>query len=402
MATTSQVITAAQNARLALAQNLRHVGVAASDTETITQLAAKVADADEWHPNPYWPSLDDTLDNQIAFVVIDRDEEGIAARFAFAVTTSVGNYTIDWGDGTVETLASGAIADHTYAIDGGTSDGHGKTTYKAKITAVGTITSFAVQNYINTFVYVNNPILYSKYFASGTTTLASAFHLCKILETVVFSTLPLCTSLGNAFSYSGIKSISLPALPTVQSISQCFMYCARLETVFFPALPNCTAAQYTFLYSLAMKRIRFESLPKLQTAVNMVFSLVSLTELLLPEDLGISAPSVDFGSFMQSTTARIAINIPNAKLTKISAIGSSRPRSGVYSLTFHPQSTFSGTAPQIDISYCDFTRASLVNLFNILPTLSGKQIKITGCTGAAELTAADRAIATGKGWTIVE
>jgi hypothetical protein len=34
--------------------------------------------------------------------------------------------------------------------------------------------------------------------------------------------------------------------------------------------------------------------------------------------------------------------------------------------------------------------------------LSGKQIKITGCTGAAELTSGDRAIATGKGWTVVE
>lgn len=46
-------------------------------------------------------------------------------------------------------------------------------------------------------------------------------------------------------------------------------------------------------------------------------------------------------------------------------------------------------------------QAALVTLFGDLPTLSGKQIVITGCTGAALLTAPERAIATGKGWNII-
>lgn len=60
-----------------------------------------------------------------------------------------------------------------------------------------------------------------------------------------------------------------------------------------------------------------------------------------------------------------------------------------------------GTAPQIDISDTGLDRAALVALFNSMPTVSASQVcNIKGCTGAADLTAADLAIATGKGWTV--
>ena len=46
-------------------------------------------------------------------------------------------------------------------------------------------------------------------------------------------------------------------------------------------------------------------------------------------------------------------------------------------------------------------QAALVQVFNDLPTLVGKTINITANPGAALLTAGERAIATGKGWTII-
>jgi len=45
-------------------------------------------------------------------------------------------------------------------------------------------------------------------------------------------------------------------------------------------------------------------------------------------------------------------------------------------------------------------QAALVQVFNDLPTITAKTINITGASGAAALTAPERAIATGKGWTI--
>lgn len=63
---------------------------------------------------------------------------------------------------------------------------------------------------------------------------------------------------------------------------------------------------------------------------------------------------------------------------------------------------FNGESPQIKVSYTYLDRAALVSLFNSMPTVTDSQVcDITGATGAANLTAADLAIATDKGWTIV-
>ena len=61
----------------------------------------------------------------------------------------------------------------------------------------------------------------------------------------------------------------------------------------------------------------------------------------------------------------------------------------------------------IDISNCSFERSGMVELFNSLPTITNSsKLTITGnpcLTGTTNLlTDADRAIATSKGWTLVE
>jgi len=61
-------------------------------------------------------------------------------------------------------------------------------------------------------------------------------------------------------------------------------------------------------------------------------------------------------------------------------------------------SLFAGTSPQIDISHTSLDAASISLLFGDLPTLTGKTIRITGATGAADTS--NDAIATAKGWTI--
>lgn len=48
-----------------------------------------------------------------------------------------------------------------------------------------------------------------------------------------------------------------------------------------------------------------------------------------------------------------------------------------------------------------FTRTNLVELFNGLPTVTGSNtLTITGTAGNATVTTGERAIATGKGWTL--
>jgi hypothetical protein len=62
---------------------------------------------------------------------------------------------------------------------------------------------------------------------------------------------------------------------------------------------------------------------------------------------------------------------------------------------------YAGVSPQIDIRYNGLGQAALVQVFNDLPTIVSKTINITDNPGAALLTAPERLIATGKGWTIV-
>lgn len=92
----------------------------------------------------------------------------------------------------------------------------------------------------------------------------------------------------------------------------------------------------------------------------------------------------------------------HSTMTKL-AVGASAsyPINGIKWLTVSSSAPFSGTSPQINVSYTGLNRAALVQLFNSLPTVTDDQVcTITGCSGAADLTADDLAIATAKGWTV--
>ena len=96
------------------------------------------------------------------------------------------------------------------------------------------------------------------------------------------------------------------------------------------------------------------------------------------------------------------------------------PKGGQYSGTYALRRlTFRNDLPDgkysirsnIDIRYCSFDRSGMVEMFESLPDLNGSGVstsnrKITiisnPCVKDGSLTSADRAIATTKGWTLVE
>lgn len=81
---------------------------------------------------------------------------------------------------------------------------------------------------------------------------------------------------------------------------------------------------------------------------------------------------------------------------------SAKPMRGIKGVVLSTSMTINGTSsPQINLEYTGLNKAALVALFNSLPTVEDGQVcDITGATGAADLEAADLAIATEKGWTI--
>ena len=77
--------------------------------------------------------------------------------------------------------------------------------------------------------------------------------------------------------------------------------------------------------------------------------------------------------------------------------------SGCYSLTSialdNTVTGWSGYA--VSLQDCSLSHAAIVAFFNSLPTItSAKAITLTGNPGVSELTDAEKAIATGKGWTL--
>jgi hypothetical protein len=161
-----------------------------------------------------------------------------------------------------------------------------------------------------------------------------------------------------------------------------FGNCFGLTNVVLPAtgsnvLTNC-AAMFTTDFNL--RNIENTSVLGSTTGAT------TMTTFLTTGGGGYITGSLSFGANLSA----IAINGGSAN-TMVSVSGVRLTNTG---------SLYGGTSPQINISWTMLGTGSLVDVFNDLPTLTGKTINITGASGASSLTAGQRAIATGKGWTI--
>ena len=115
--------------------------------------------------------------------------------------------------------------------------------------------------------------------------------------------------------------------------------------------------------------------------------------------LGSITTQSDFTDTLRDCEALSGTITIGSLLTKIGIYGSSGKNIQITGLRLtNASSTFTGSSPQINVSYTNLDATALNQLFTDLPTLTGKTINITGSVGAS---ACDRSIATGKGWTVI-
>jgi len=224
------------------------------------------------------------------------------------------------------------------------------------------------------------------------TTMASTFN-CSARGSLGNITLPTsmsaCTDFGSSFvGQSTISSITFPSTTgNITSFANCFQEAGNITTVVLPT------TQLTALTSIGGM---FSSCPYITTITNV-------------DKLG--NPSTTATTYINATTFTTAqyTALPSidfyckfSKLDLGGGAGAITTRSQLNSLRLRNNGSgqYGGTSPQINISYTKLSQAALVQVFNDLPTITAKTINITGATGAAALTAGERAIATGKGWTI--
>jgi hypothetical protein len=252
------------------------------------------------------------------------------------------------------------------------------------------------------------------------TTMNSTFLNCFSLKEVTFPTsMNACTIVSSLFSgcYSLQKVVlptSMSSLGSVGGVNNFTMFqnCRQLRSVVFPNNASMTLiSNFTSLFntcyslqSVTLPPVRSNSL---NNATNMFAATPSLTGITNIEYIGNSGSTTTTyvnGTTMGSTSGVLSLDF-YCKFSKLelNGTGTGTGMNGLNTLRLRNSGSgqYGGTSPQINISNTDLSQAALVQVFNDLPTITAKTINITNATGAAALTAGERAIATGKGWTIV-
>ena len=196
-----------------------------------------------------------------------------------------------------------------------------------------------------------------------------------------------CTAKNNiinasGFSFAFLRCGELTYIPNIitDSIYMSFANCVKLKQINIKGtLPS--NASYVLYNCRALEKVTFDKIDFSQCE-NLVDFLTNANK---------------FKDTVLNMTTAIG-------LKKVGCYGSSTYfMTGLKGLRASSAAPFTGSAPQINVSYTGLDSQALVQLFNDLPTVNaGQIINVVGTTGAGDLTAEDEAIATEKGWTITK
>ena len=248
-------------------------------------------------------------------------------------------------------------------------------------TSMSTCTQFTIQN-CPQITEITLPTLPTTITVLNLSSMASLTTVSNMPTTVSI------TSFTNMFinDYS-LKSIILPtnAPAAVTTWSSAFSACFSLESIVFPVTQNTYSAAQTMLGI-------FQNCASLKSITNFEKAQTNNATILIGFDSNTGMMNLPGLTF-------------SGRVSKLNISGGAVNRNKITSLRHTNTTTgqWTGSTPQINISYTDITYANLVTYFNDVAatgTYSAKTINITGCAGAASLTAADRLILTSRGWTI--
>lgn len=249
-------------------------------------------------------------------------------------------------------------------------------------------------------------------------TLAVAFGNCYELQSITFpATMDAVTTIGSCFTncYS-ISNITLPtSMSACINFSNAFQACYNLKTLTLPSTVSSSLTTYAQLCDTCSSLVTL-TLPTTQTSLltsaqNMFNACGNLTTINNLGKLGslTSTPLVLLSNNINpgvGTNLLTGLNF-NCPISQFSFNGSSTTQNfnKLSSIRLFNTSAgqWTGSSPQINISFCDINTAKLNQLFADIAAqgnVTSKTINITSCTGAAGLTAADRLVITSKGWTI--
>ena len=224
----------------------------------------------------------------------------------------------------------------------------------------------------------------------------SMFYDCYSLTAIPQLDTSLVTNMSNMF-YNCYALTAIPQLNTssVTNMSYMFYDCYSLT-----AIPQFDTSSVKNMNSMFYSCYSLTSIPQLDTSsvtgmTYMFYSCYSLTS--IPQLDTSSVKNMD--SMFYNCYALTAI----PRLNTSSVTNMSYMFSSCYSLTsILLDNTVTGwEGYAISLSSCSLGHAAIVKFFDSLPTIaSTKAITLTGNPGVSELTGTEKAVATGKGWTL--
>ena len=242
--------------------------------------------------------------------------------------------------------------------------------------------------------------------------MSQTFNSCNNLTSVTLpATMNSVTTMNSAFSNCfSLTSLTMPtSMTSLNNVASMVTNCLSLKTLVMPTSISVTTLSYAGL-AQNCSALETLTLPTTQTSSLNDFSFVfnSCANLTIINNLdkvgSLTATPLVVGTMVSSTATyanritSLSFNCPFSRLTL---------NGGTTTTNFNKLNSlrllnagagqWTGSSPQIDVSYCDLGVAALNQLFTDLTTITAKTINITGCTGAAGCT---RSIATAKGWTV--
>ena len=429
------------------------------------------------------------------FAVRNNDSNYVALK----VTTSTGNYQVNWGDGNITTHASNAQAEYNYsysAISDSTICSRG---YKQALITVTPVTGNITG--LNTSVThsvlgttVVKQVKWLEYLINLPNLTSLSINQTvnnprpSLVEKITISHLGSLTSLSSAFAnFTGLKAVNITASTTgITNTAYMFNGCGSLISVNLFDTSNVTSTTSMFVYCTNLVQVPNFNLSKVITAISMFDSCIqlktvpafdmrsttdfssmfnnctNLTEIPLIDtrsginfsnfaascvklktvaNLNMSGATVATSAFANCQSLdnfpAMVIGKTNCNLTgffnngnMLKTVGNIDVSKVVNFTSFINGNTFSlRTLPTLNlnsgttlttmvgpvIARAPFTnvrtslslanknlgRLSIVEVFNGLASgVTAKTITVSANPGYAVLTAADRLIATAKGWTI--
>lgn len=399
----------------------------------------------DWLP---MPNVSETEEKFVGlFAVYDLPENFVAVYFE-------GDYVVDWGDGSVESFASGEIAQHSFQWDAVpastlTSQGYRQVlvTVTPQVGSNLTAMNLSAQHdsvssaYSYSWLDITVSLPEAAPGQSFIISVGDSGQNCKLLELQNL----LIVNTGNAtdltyavYFCTALRQAEIHNCSNVEVMDDLFEECYKLEKASIYGATSCITMENTFAYCHSLREVTLTGTSSVENVYNMFSQCYNL----------ITAPYFDTSSV--TTMERMfewCSSLVNVPLYDTSSVESMQNMfEECYCLTTFPQFDTSSVTnlslgfmmnlrylPELDASSVTFPvqvntpslqvgvlsgisvdisynspgnrgatlgRQAIIDIFNGLANASAT-IDVRNNYGAADLTAEDLAIATDKGWTVL-